>query len=244
MSSAQRRQDAHEAIADVDGWLLPGDVDKLYELAFSVAGPILEIGTFHGRSAIVMARALRDAGNPAPLVSLDVDPEALGVAGENLRRKGVAGQVTLVRGTLAAFFRAVSGFVPALVFVDGDHSAAGAARDLSALEPHVPDGGLLFLHDYADVRDRDPAVEEFGVGEAVARTWVGRQCEPLGVFGVGGLFRRRIGGPGSVDGARRPPVVDLVWRDDVAMQFRQRIRWPLGRRLRRVMPRRRPENAG
>jgi hypothetical protein len=244
VAATHPRQAAHDAVADIDGWLLPGDIDKLYELAFVAAGPILEIGTYHGRSAIVMALALRDAGNPAPLVSLDVDLEALEVAGENLRRKGVAAPVTLVRGSVAAFFRATAGFVPAVVFVDGDHSAEGAARDLRALEPHVPDGGLLFLHDYADARDPDPSVAEFGVGEAVARTWVGRQCEPLGVFGVGGLFRRRIGGPGPVDASRRPPVLDLVWRDDLAMQYRQRLRWPLGRRLRRVAARRRPENAG
>jgi Methyltransferase domain len=243
-SRTARKLAVLEAIGDVDGWLLADDVFKLYDLAYEAAGPILEIGTFHGRSAIAMAMALRDAGNPVPLVSLDVDPEALARAGENARRKGVSGRITLVRGSAAAFFRATAGFMPAVVFVDGDHSAAGATRDLRALEPHVPDGGLLFLHDYADPRDPDPAEGEYGVRQAVGQTWVGRQCEDLGVFGVGGLFRRRMGGPGPVDGSRRPPTIDLVWRDDVAMQYRQRVRWPLGRRFRRALGRRRPENAG
>ena len=143
-SRTARKLAVLEAIGDVDGWLLADDVFKLYDLAYEAAGPILEIGTFHGRSAIAMAMALRDAGNPVPLVSLDVDPEALATAGENARRKGVSGRITLVRGSAAAFFRATAGFVPAVVFVDGDHSAAGATRDLRALEPHVPDGGLLF----------------------------------------------------------------------------------------------------
>ena len=243
-SESPQKLAALQAVSDVDGWLLPEDVFKLYDLAYAAAGPILEIGTYHGRSTIVMALALKDAGNPVPLVSLDVDPEALHAAGENARRKGVAGRITLVRGTAAAFFRATTGFVPAVVFVDGDHSAAGAARDLRVLEPHVADGGLLFLHDYGDPRDPDPGEAEFGVSEAVARTWVARQCDQLGVFGVGGLFRRRLGGPGPVDAARRPPVLDLVWRDDMAMQYRQRVRWPLGRRFRRAVRRRRPENAG
>jgi len=30
----------------------------------------------------------------------------------------------------------------------------------------------------------------------------------------------------------------------MAMQYRQRVRWPLGRRFRRAVRRRRPENAG
>jgi MMP 1-O-methyltransferase len=243
-SQSPEKLAALQAVSDVDGWLLPEDIFKLYDLAYAAAGPILEIGTYHGRSTIVMALALKDAGNPVPLVSLDVDPEALSAAAENARRKGVAGRIALVRGTATAFFRATTGFVPAVVFVDADHSAAGAARDLRALEPHVADGGLLFLHDYADPRDPDPGDAEFGVSEAVARTWVGRQCDELGVFGVGGLFRRRLGGPGPVDAARRPPVLDLVWRDDMAMQYRQRVRWPLGRRFRRAVRRQRPENAG
>jgi MMP 1-O-methyltransferase len=243
-SQSPEKLAALQAVSDVDGWLLPEDMFKLYDLAYAAAGPILEIGTYHGRSTIVMALALKDAGNPVPLVSLDVDPEALSAAAENARRKGVAGRIALVRGTATAFFRATTGFVPAVVFVDADHCAAGAARDLRALEPHVADGGLLFLHDYADPRDPDPGDAEFGVSEAVARTWVGRQCDELGVFGVGGLFRRRLGGPGPVDAARRPPVLDLVWRDDMAMQYRQRVRWPLGRRFRRAVRRQRPENAG
>jgi MMP 1-O-methyltransferase len=243
-SQSPEKLAALQAVSDVDGWLLPEDMFKLYDLAYAAAGPILEIGTYHGRSTIVMALALKDAGNPVPLVSLDVDPEALSAAAENARRKGVAGRIALVRGTATAFFRATTGFVPAVVFVDADHSAAGAARDLRALEPHVADGGLLFLHDYADPRDPDPGDAEFGVSEAVARTWVGRQCDELGVFGVGGLFRRRLGGPGPVDAARLPPVLDLVWRDDMAMQYRQRVRWPLGRRFRRAVRRQRPENAG
>jgi MMP 1-O-methyltransferase len=243
-SQSPEKLAALQAVSDVDGWLLPEDMFKLYDLAYAAAGPILEIGTYHGRSTIVMALALKDAGNPVPLVSLDVDPEALSAAAENARRKGVAGRIALVRGTATAFFRATTGFVPAVVFVDADHSAAGAARDLRALEPHVADGGLLFLHDYADPRDPDPGDAEFGVSEAVARTWVGRQCDELGVFGVGGLFRRRLGGPGPVDAARRPPVLDLVWRDDMAMQYRQRVHWPLGRRFRRAVRRQRPENAG
>ena len=189
-SRTARKLAVLDAVGDVDGWLLAEDVFKLYDLAYEAAGPILEIGTFHGRSAIAMAMALRDAGNPAPLVSLDVDPEALAAAGENARRKGVSGRITLVRGSAAAFFRATTGFVPAVVFVDGDHSAAGAARDLRALEPHVPDGGFLFLHDYADPRDPDPAEGEYG-------------GQPGGGADLGGAPVRR---PGRVRGRRPVPA--------------------------------------
>jgi predicted O-methyltransferase YrrM len=43
----------------VPGWLRPEDALKLYELAYYATGPILEIGTYRGKSGTLMAIAAR-----------------------------------------------------------------------------------------------------------------------------------------------------------------------------------------
>src|SRR5215211_8617225 len=76
----QRVSEAHdraeELVADVPGWLRPEDALKLYELAYYARGPILEVGTYRGKSGTLMAIAARDARHSGLVVSVDVDPAA------------------------------------------------------------------------------------------------------------------------------------------------------------------------
>jgi predicted O-methyltransferase YrrM len=217
-----------DTVADVPGMLRPEDEEKLYELALKTEGPILEIGTYRGRSTTIMAFGAR-AGAGALLVSVDVDPAAQRAAAEALRAHGTDRHVLLVRGSAAAALRRLAGLTPTLTFLDGDHSTSGVARDLAALEPAVPCGGLLLFHDFADPRNEDPAVREIGVKQGIRASWVQSQCEFVGEYGACGLFKRIVGGPA----VRSVPVVDAVSLDSPQMQFLQRVRWPAGRFVRR-----------
>ncbi len=221
-----------ETVADVPGMLWPADEDKLHELASSTEGPILEIGTYRGRSTTIMALGAA-SGAGALLISVDVDPAAQRAAAAALIRHGVGERVLLVRGSCAAAVRRLRGLRPALTFVDGDHSAAGVLRDLEVLEPVVPRDGLLLFHDFGDSRNADPAVAEIGVQEGIRASWVERDCEFLGEHGVCGLFRRVRGGPAGAS----VPVVDALSLDSPRMQYLQRLRWPAGRLYRRWRPR-------
>jgi hypothetical protein len=221
-----------DTVADVPGLLRPEDEEKLYELAHATDGPILEIGTYRGRSTTIMALGAQ-AGAGALLISVDVDPVAQQAAARALREHGADRHVVLVRGSVAAALRRFPGLTPSLTFLDGDHSADGVGRDLAALEPVVPSGGLLLFHDFGDPRSEDPAVPEIAVKDGIRASWVHEQCEFVGEFGVCGLFRRTRGGPaaGSV------PVVDALSLDSPRMQYLQRVRWPAGRFVRRWLGR-------
>lgn len=223
-----------ELVAEIPGLLRPEDELKLYELAYFAPGPILEIGTYRGRSTTIMARAAQ-AGSGAALFSVDVDPAALRAGAAAVSAHGVAGRTVLVRGSASAMLRRFAGLRPSLTFVDGDHSLEGVRRDLAAIEPAVPRGGLVLFHDYHDPRNDDPAIAHIGVKQGVEESWVSRDCEFAGVFGCCGLFRRREGGPPSAG----PPTVDAVWRDSPRMQYLQRVRWPAGRLARRLLGRQR-----
>jgi ribosomal protein L11 methyltransferase len=58
--------------------------------------PLLDLGTGSGILAIAAARL-----GSGPVLALDVDPEAVRVAGENTLANGVAGQVRVAQGSLA-----------------------------------------------------------------------------------------------------------------------------------------------
>jgi ribosomal protein L11 methyltransferase len=58
--------------------------------------PVLDLGTGSGILAIAAARL-----GSGPVLALDVDPEAVRVAGENTAANGVAGQVRVAQGSLA-----------------------------------------------------------------------------------------------------------------------------------------------
>jgi predicted O-methyltransferase YrrM len=225
------QRDAVDAVRDLSGWLLDDDAMKLYELAYVSEGPILEIGTYRGKSAILMALALRDAGRDERIVSLDVDADALRVAMSLSDERGLSERIALVRGTAESLFRAHPDLRPAFAFLDGDHSRRGVARDLRALHNHVPAGGLLLLHDYHDARNADPAEPDYGVVEAVEESWVPAECEFDGVFGCSALFRRRAGP--AVNEAPPPPagaITDLG-REPVGSWLERRVVGRVSRRL-------------
>jgi predicted O-methyltransferase YrrM len=226
------RHDAiHDEVAGVDGYLEPEDSLKLYELAYLAPGPFLEIGTYLGKSAAVVATALRDARRDVEFYSLDIAGDDLELARAALAERGLGRYVTLVHGSVHAFFRALPGFRPRFVFIDGDHSAEGVARDVAALEARVPRGALLLFHDFSDPRNEDPSNKDYGVPQAIARSWVARDCEFAGVFGVAGLFRRVRGGPdGYDDGTTRAPI-GLIRLDRRRVRLLVNVARPVKRRL-------------
>jgi predicted O-methyltransferase YrrM len=219
IANVQRPMSALDRVDSIPGWLRPEDADKLDELARSASGPILEIGTYHGKSAILMALALRDAKRDTLLYTLDVNRKAIEAAAGEAWHRGVADRIVFVRGALEAFRSAYPHVRPALTFIDGDHSREGVNRDLAVLESIVPAGGLLLFHDFADPRNDDPACGEIKVRPAVQASWVARQCDLIGTFGVCGLYVRR-------DAPRRDLerlVADIALLDKIGSQVRYRL---------------------
>ncbi|MDQ0962275.1 putative O-methyltransferase YrrM [Streptomyces sp. B4I13] len=149
--------------------------------------PLLEIGTYCGRSAILLADAARRTGVSA--LTLDhhrgseeqqpgweyhdpetVDPEiglmdTLPAFRRTLHRAGLEEHVVALVGRspqIAAFWNTPLG----LVFVDGGHTDEHAGSDYEGWAPHVAEGGLLVIHDVFP----DP-VDEF-TGQAPYRVYL------------------------------------------------------------------------
>ncbi|MGC5342713.1 class I SAM-dependent methyltransferase [Streptomyces sp. DT24] len=143
----------------------------LYAAAAGAAAlglPLLEVGTYCGRSTILLADAARRAGVTALTVDHHrgseeqqpgweyhdpslVDPETglmdtLPTFRRTLRRAGLEAHVVALVGRspqVAAVWSGALGFV----FIDGGHTDEHANADYEGWAPRVAEGGLLAVHD-------------------------------------------------------------------------------------------------
>ena len=124
--------------------------------AWPVAGPVLELGAYEGRSTIVFASAGRQV-HAVDAWSLSVnDLSAYGGQSsadavferflENLRHAGVESRVRPHRGLTHDMARRWN--IPgAILFVDAGHTYADVKGDLELWAPHLVSGGVLLMHD-------------------------------------------------------------------------------------------------
>ncbi len=199
----------------VEGWLTDDQAARLREAA-ARGRRIVEIGSYRGRSTIVLAGAA-----PPGAEVVAIDPHAgndrgprqwRGTAGEgeadheafraNLARAGVAERVRHVRLPSQAALDAVEGDVD-LVYVDGAHRFAPAAADIREWGGRVAPGGTLMIHD---------AYSSVGVTLAIARHLLaGRRFRYAGRSGSLVEYRREDLGPRArVAGAARQ-LAPLPW---------------------------------
>ncbi|MFJ8583714.1 class I SAM-dependent methyltransferase [Streptomyces sp. NPDC093595] len=130
--------------------------------------PLLEVGTYCGRSTILLADAARAAGTV--VVTVDhhrgseeqqpgweyhdptvVDPEiglmdTLPTFRRTLHKAGLEDHVIAVVGRSPQVSKVWAGQV-GLVFIDGGHTDEHATADYEGWAPRVAPGGLLVIHD-------------------------------------------------------------------------------------------------
>lgn len=143
----------------------------LYEAALAAArmGPVLEIGSYCGKSALYLAAGVRESGSGSVVFSIDhhhgseehqageeYHDDRLTDAGgrvdtlttfrDTIERAGVA---DVVVGIVAPSQVAGRGWATPLgmLFIDGGHSTEAAMTDYELWSEHVVVGGTLAIHD-------------------------------------------------------------------------------------------------
>lgn len=153
---------ALERIRDVEGWLTDAQARRLWRAGCEVppGGRIVEIGSFRGRSAILLALA---ADPSVDIVAVDphagsdrgpneIRPDAeRGTADHelfhrNLAAAGVDGRVRHVRLPSQEALSEIGGD-PDVVYVDGAHRYRPARDDIRRYGARVRPGGRLLIHD-------------------------------------------------------------------------------------------------
>jgi SAM-dependent methyltransferase len=147
------------SVAAVEGWLTDAQAKRLFERACE-ARSIVEIGSYRGRSAILLALAAPDGAELTaidPHAGHDRGPRQIeGSAAEgdadfrafhrNLERAGVAHRVRHVRLPSTEALGEVEGELD-LLYVDGAHRYRPARDDLALWGPRVREGGHMLVHD-------------------------------------------------------------------------------------------------
>jgi len=128
--------------------------------ASTVRGHIVEIGSFKGRSTIILATVARHYGLP-PVVAIDPhnfnsielqhhrvseDSSSFAEFQSNLKAAGVSDVVEVHRAysaDLTANWNRPIGFL----WIDGDHSYRGAKLDFDGFSPYLVDRGFVAFHD-------------------------------------------------------------------------------------------------
>jgi len=155
-------EEALAAVEHVDGWMSPDQARRLYDAAACTrpGDRIVEIGSFRGRSAIVLASAA-----PAGVRLFAIDPHAgndrgpqeidgFGAEAEddhavftaNLAAAGVTERITHLRMFSDAAHGQIDGDL-AVVYVDGAHRYGPARTDIRDWGRRIEDGGTLLIHD-------------------------------------------------------------------------------------------------
>ncbi|MCX8042728.1 MAG: glycosyltransferase, partial [Desulfobacterota bacterium] len=161
----------------IKGFLEDKEMQQLYNRALNLrrGGMIIEIGSFMGLSASIMARALLESGNyNARIYCIDwwtafkdrITPEyrpfySVENFKANLFRTGIDRMVTVIDRKSPECAALFEDNCADMVFVDGDHSLQGCLNDLEAWYPKVKPGGVLIGHDYTWTESVRQAVHAF-----------------------------------------------------------------------------------
>ncbi len=160
--TAKSFEEIWRSVDGIDGWMSSGQARELFDAAAAChsGDQIVEIGSFRGRSTVVLASAVPDgveviaidphAGNDRGPQEFDgFIKEAEGdhaIFNANLAAAGVADRVRHVRAMSDLAHDQVSGDI-AVLYIDGAHRYAPAVQDIVEWGRRVRPGGTLLIHD-------------------------------------------------------------------------------------------------
>lgn len=145
---------AWHRVEGIDGWLTIAQGVTLFEEARRVQPGqwIVEIGSHHGKSTILLATAMP---NGAQLLAVDPfsderwggGEKSYGVFSQNVAQAELAREVAIYRGTSQAAASDWQGEPVGMLYVDGAHDWNSVLKDIDGWEKHVQLGGSVYFHD-------------------------------------------------------------------------------------------------
>lgn len=163
-------------MANIQGWFSASEARLLYRSARAAIArrhAVVEIGSYQGRSTVVLGTAAVDAGTGNRIYAIDPHEGVLSSRKDeptwsafvgNIRRVGLESVVVPIRkkSTEVPWTLGEIG----LLFIDGLHDLSNVTADYEHFHRFVPPGGLIAFHDYAN--PGHPDVKAFVDGKVQA----------------------------------------------------------------------------
>jgi predicted O-methyltransferase YrrM len=218
---------ALEAASPVMGYTTPAELSLLYHLAIAADGPgrIVEIGSYLGRSTIVLARAVADTGRE-PVVAVDPHTAALGIENlaprdtraeflTNITTAGVREHVTLMHQKSVDAAKEWPDEPIRLQFVDGWHTREAVLEDVGSYARWFTPDAVVVFDDYMVFDGIRQAVRELQA-EGTLRT-EGVVVGKMAAFGPPHLLEQAPAPPGGralmrLPDERREKLIKLAER--------------------------------
>lgn len=157
-----------ERMRSIEGWLEDAEADLLLAAASRAIatvqnGAVVEIGSYCGRSTVVLGAALSASENPNGVKIYAIDPHdgIVGALGQGVQRMpptrekflrniANAGITHLVEPITRRSFEVEWDKPICFLFIDGLHDYFNVARDFYHFERWIAPKGFVAFHDYAD----------------------------------------------------------------------------------------------
>ncbi len=147
-------------VESVEGFLAPNEIRFLSLLAAypTTEGEVLEIGSFKGKSTIILAKSLpaesvQKVHAVDPMIApCETDPELHGEESsfpdfqKNIEKHEVAEKIELHK-KFSFELAAIWDKPIRLLWIDGDHTYKGTKLDFDGFVNHLEDGAIVAIHD-------------------------------------------------------------------------------------------------
>jgi Methyltransferase domain/Glycosyl transferase family 2 len=230
-------------IKKIEGWLNEEEADLLLATCHRAVSflpresAVVEIGSFCGRSTIVLGSVVQSLGASTKVYAIDGHDGIVGAAGSGTGTMSLGSTLDVFRRNIAenALTSVVEPVVKrsyevtwdkpiALLFIDGLHDYDNVSRDFHHFEPWVVAGGYIAFHDYADyypgvVRfvDEVIALQQFEVVHHIESMFVIRKALSASVQETGHDVPSRTAVEKGVTGSVDFPMMAKTWPDSAPL---------------------------